>query len=193
MRSSSFLVAALLALFPACASTKESVPVDPNGAEDAKAGFERIKSLAGDWAGMGGEHSGMSMVEVRYRVTAAGSAVEETLMPGTNDEMVTMYHLDNDKLMLTHYCSAGNQPTMVGVPVRSKDGQVASIRFDFAHATNMASPNAGHMHAAEMVFESKNNLASKWTYWENGKPGHESTFQLTRKSTTAMTYFRGTF
>jgi hypothetical protein len=180
--SRSMLALALLALAPACASTEESVPVDANRAEEAKAGFEKIKSLAGDWAGMGGEQTEMSMVEVRYRVTAAGSAVEETIMPGSDHEMVTMYHLDNDKLMMTHYCSAGNQPTMVGVPVRSKDGEVASIRFDFTRATNMASPNAGHMHAAEMVFESRNNLASKWTWWDNGKAGHQSTFQLTRKS-----------
>ena len=190
--SRSMLALALLAIASACASTEASVPVDANRAEEAKAGFEKIKSLAGDWAGMGGEESGMSMVEVRYRVTAAGSAVEETIMPGTDHEMVTMYHLDNDKLMMTHYCAAGNQPTMVGVPVRSKEGDVASIRFDFAHATNMASPNAGHMHQAEMVFESMNNLASKWTYWENGKAGHQATFQLTRKSTTA-TAFSGTF
>ncbi len=190
---SSVLALALLALAPACASTEESVPADANRAEEAQAGFEKIKSLAGDWAGMGGEQTEMSMVEVRYRVTAAGSAVEETIMPGTEHEMVTMYHLDNDKLMLTHYCAAGNQPTMVGVPIRSKAGEVASIRFDFVHATNLASPNAGHMHQAEMVFEGKNELASKWTYWENGKAGHQATFQLTRKSSTATTAFGGTF
>ena len=47
-----------------------------------------------------------------YRVTAAGSAVMEVLFPGTDHEMVTVYHQDGDDLILTHYCAAGNQPRM---------------------------------------------------------------------------------
>mgnify|MGYP003352508404 CR=1 FL=1 len=35
-------------------------------------------------------------------VTAAGSAVVETIAPGTPHEMVTVYHLDGDKLADTY-------------------------------------------------------------------------------------------
>jgi hypothetical protein len=178
----SVLVPVFLALVSACASTEESPKIDPADGEAARAGFERIKALVGDWAGPGGEGAEMSVVEVRYRMTAAGTVVEETIMPGTAHEMVTMYHLDNDRLMLTHYCAAGNQPTMIGVPVGSMTGNVATIRFEFSHATNMPSPLAGHMHQAEMTFEGKDHLVTKWTYWEDGKAGHQANFQLTRKT-----------
>jgi len=29
-------------------------------------------------------------------------------------EMTTLYYLDGDQVKLTHYCMAGNQPTMRG-------------------------------------------------------------------------------
>ncbi|MCK7511304.1 MAG: hypothetical protein MZV70_49445 [Desulfobacterales bacterium] len=51
-------------------------------------------------------------VSVTYRITANGSVVLETLFPGTDHEMLTLYHLDNDRLGLTHYCAMGNQPRM---------------------------------------------------------------------------------
>lgn len=176
------LLPVLLALAAACSSTKEVVAPTGDGGASARAGFERIKALAGNWTGPGGEGAELATVEVRYRVTAAGSVVEETIMPGTEHEMVTMYHMDGDRLMLTHYCSAGNQPSMVAVPVLSKAGEVSSLRFEFERATNMPDPNAGHMHQAEITFEGSNNLSSRWTYWSEGKAGHQANFQLTRKS-----------
>jgi hypothetical protein len=44
--------------------------------------------------------------------SAGGSVVMETMMAGTDYEMINMYHLDGDDLVLTHYCAGGNQPTM---------------------------------------------------------------------------------
>ena len=174
------LVPALLALACACASVTESSRVGSGHADEAKAGFERIKALAGEWSGTGS--SEMPTVDVRYRVTGNGSAVEETLFPGTPHEMVTMYHLDGDRLMLTHYCAAGNQPTMIAVPTGAMHGDGATIRFEFSGATNMASKNDGHMHQAELTFEGKDHLISKWTHWQDNKPGHEARFELTRKT-----------
>ena len=79
-------------------------------------GFDRLKSLEGTWTGRSGwdegADKGAGEVTVIYKVTAAGSAVQETLFPGTPHEMVTMYHMDGADLMLTHYCAAGNQPRM---------------------------------------------------------------------------------
>src|SRR5688500_4572531 len=77
----------------------------------AKACFERIKKLTGDWVEVD-EKTGKETVMLRYRVIAGGSAVEEIIMPGEPHEMVTVYHLDGSSLMLTHYCAVGNQPRM---------------------------------------------------------------------------------
>src|SRR5690242_6096011 len=76
----------------------------------AKAAFGRLKSLAGEWkceAREGGHVPGKAAT-ILYRVTANGSTVMETLFPGTDHEMVSMYHLDGDDLKMTHYCAIGN-------------------------------------------------------------------------------------
>jgi hypothetical protein len=176
----SILIPLLLALTPACAAFDRGTSASMDTSADAKAAFERIKGLSGSWSGVGGTE--MPNMDVNYRVTAGGSTVEETLFPGTPHEMVTMYHLDGDRIMLTHYCALGNQPTMVGSPVGSMRGDVATIRFQFASATNLASPQAGHMHDAEMTFEGKDRVVSTWTFWKDGKREHDAKFELTRKS-----------
>src|SRR5262245_10645743 len=67
---------------------------------DPKAAFTRLKALAGEWNCAAHEpgHGGDKPLKINYRVTANGSAVMETLFPGTDHEMVTMYHLDGDDL-----------------------------------------------------------------------------------------------
>src|SRR5437870_3944758 len=66
--------------------------------------LDRFKQLAGEWVGKG-MHSGKEHeIRVVYKVTAAGSAVVETIAPGSDHEMVTVIHSDGDALLLTHYC-----------------------------------------------------------------------------------------
>jgi hypothetical protein len=77
-----------------------------------KDAFEILKGFAGEWTGKVAEGEPVPNPSVIYHVTAAQSAVVETLFPGTAHEMVTVYHMDGDKLVMTHYCAAGNQPHM---------------------------------------------------------------------------------
>ncbi len=175
------LLTALLSVVVAgCTSAAAPAPPTPDPYVDAPratAAFQRIASLAGTWKGAFGMGEGPGgTAEVRYRLTAAGTTVEETLFPGTPHEMVTMYHLDNGRLLLTHYCAAGNQPTMAYVP--ADDGGV--LRFDFLRATNMASPGAGHMHEAVMDLSRDGRVVARWTYWENGQPGHAAVIDAQR-------------
>src|SRR4051812_11535892 len=80
----------------------------------AKAALDKLKTLAGDWKNTskdehgGGDHAG----GISYRVTGNGSTVMETDFAGQSHEMITMYHLDGDELILTHYCALGNQPRL---------------------------------------------------------------------------------
>ena len=46
--------------------------------------------------------------------------------------MATLYHLDGDQLMLTHYCSAGNQPRMRAATV-STEGVIEFHLLDTGH------------------------------------------------------------
>jgi hypothetical protein len=175
------ILCSLALLASACATSKNSVSDSPVDAQVAKAQFEKLKALAGEWTGTGGDPDQTFPMEVRYRLTGGGNTVEETLFPGQSHEMVTMYHLDGDRLMLTHYCAAGNQPRMIA---RSTSGDAGSstIRFDFIDATNLATNMVGHMHEAEITFDGADHIKSRWTFFQNGKPNHSANFDLKRKN-----------
>ena len=74
--------------------------------------FEQLKQLDGKWEGSVGMGGKAEKIEATYHVTAGGSAVVETLFPGTPHEMVSVYTDNGGKLSMTHYCMMGNQPKM---------------------------------------------------------------------------------
>src|SRR5690348_9833305 len=73
---------------------------------DAAAAFSRLKSLAGEWQA----DTQTGKAYLKYEVIAAGTAVMERETAEKMPEMLTVYHLDGKRLVLTHYCMAGNQP-----------------------------------------------------------------------------------
>lgn len=89
--------------------------------------------------------------------------------------MITMFHLDGDRLLMTHYCGAGNQPRMKAT---SADGK--SIAFDFVDATNLASPDAGHMKRMVLTMVDANHHTEEWTFEDHGKEMKEL-FSLERQ------------
>ena len=99
------LVLALLLGGVAVAGEEDAHGVPP--VEDAR--FEFLKRLEGTWIATGGpDEHGSSVFE--FRVTAGGHAIEEREMIGTPMEMLTVYHMEGDNLVATHYCMLGNQP-----------------------------------------------------------------------------------
>jgi hypothetical protein len=139
--------------------------------------FDAMKSLAGTWTGknsMGGP------IQVSYRTTAAGSALFGEIqmeMQGRSEDMISMIHMDGDRLLLTHYCEAGNQPRMSATA--SPDGQ--TITFNFLDATNLSSPDAGHMHRVVFTFVDANHHTEDWQFLDHGKEMVEH-FDLQKKS-----------
>ena len=78
-----------------------------------------------------------------YGVTAAGTAVMEALFPETDHEMLTVYHLEGNDLVLTHYCAMGNQPRSTNRleaewAVYDKGKQTGSNRFFLNRVTAAA-------------------------------------------------------
>jgi hypothetical protein len=138
--------------------------------------FDRFKQLAGEWVGVTDKpgHAGGGAV---FKVTSAGSAVEETMMPGTPYEMINMIHPDGDDIVLTHYCAEGNQPEMKAPSkIEGKD-----VAFQFVRGGNMKSINDSHMHSVTYTFVDKDTLRTKWINYENGKPAATVVFEYTRK------------
>jgi len=91
--------------------------------------------------------------------------------------MLTVYHFDGNRLMLTHYCSAGNQPRMQAGTFNPETGE---IQFLFLDATNLASPSAGHMHNAKIRLVDQNHMSAEWQFYENGQPKFTEHAQYTR-------------
>jgi hypothetical protein len=80
----------------------------PNGAE----AFEKLKALVGHWET---DKTNMNKATLDLELTSGGTAVLERFHMVENGkpvEMTTVYYLDGDQVKLTHYCMAGNQPTM---------------------------------------------------------------------------------
>jgi len=141
-------------------------------ASGAQTSFDKLKTLSGTWEGKSPDGK---MVEVSYRVTSNGSALMSEIH--TEDDMITMFHPDGDRLLMTHYCGAGNQPRMVGI--LSPDGK--TITFDFLDATNLPTSEAGHMHRMVLSFLDANHHTEAWSYVDHGKEMNEL-FDLKRKN-----------
>ncbi len=159
-------IRALLAIAALCIA---SAPVW--GATDAASAFATLKNLAGQWETKGPDGN---PTVVTWKAISAGSAMMEE-MPHEN--MITMYHLDNDRLLMTHYCSAKNQPRMQAEV--SPDGK--TIIFNFLDATNLASPADGHMHKMVLTVRDKDHFSEQWFFSQGGKDVHTETFQYARK------------
>src|SRR5216683_6740478 len=149
---------------------------------DAQKSFDRLKTLAGFWEGHvttfppAGEIEGKAM-QVSLRPTSMGNALmHEMTGAGRPDDPITMLYLDQDRLLLTHYCDAGNRPRMAGK--MSPDGK--TVEFDFLDIAG--STQYGHMHHAVFTAIDANHHTEDWTYMEPGdKPVHAH-FDLHRKN-----------
>jgi hypothetical protein len=87
--------------------------------------------------------------------------------PAKYDHPVTMFYLDGDRLLLTHYCDAGNRPRMVARA--AADGK--TVEFDFLDVSG--SEQFGHMHHAVFTFIDANHHIEDWIYMMPGdKPVH---------------------
>jgi hypothetical protein len=114
---------------------------------------------------------------ISYKLIAAGSVVHETMFVGTPHEMVTVYHLDGDDLVLTHYCAMGNQPRMKA----EKSADASKLVFKFAGGTNLDPAKDGHMHDVTFTFVDPNHIQQEWTFYADGKPTKVEKFDLQRK------------
>jgi hypothetical protein len=165
-------------------SKQETKPLDRT---TSLAVFERIKKLDGAWRARstkGWEEN------QQFHVIAKGSAVTSESIPGANSTgtanaplapMLTVYHMDGDRLLLTHYCEAGNQPRMVATSVED-DGR--TVHFSFLDATNLASNSAGHMHSVVMTFSDDNHFSERWSWYQNGKEQWMESVQNERVTTS---------
>jgi hypothetical protein len=141
---------------------------------DAVAAFERLKGLVGEWESVQG---GGQKSTSRYELMGSGSTLVEHFAGMGADGMLTVYHLDGDRLLLTHYCTAKNQPRM---ELKSFDPATGELAFDLIDVTGLSSPAAGHMRRAWFQLPDGNRYSTKWVFFEDGKIAFDETFEFTR-------------
>jgi len=138
----------------------------PNPAAGSSAeAFEKLKGLVGHWET---DKSNMNKATLDLELTSGGTAVLEKFHMvdnGKTVEMTTLYFLDGDQLKLTHYCMAGNQPTMKG----SYSPDTKTITFDLVSISNLKSADDGHMHHAVYTIIDNDHFKTTWTFRKDQK------------------------
>jgi hypothetical protein len=167
-------VAAIVLVVGASADEKAG---HKDGAKNAN--LEKLKKLAGEWVAVGADGKPTTTIVSVFKVTAAGSAVHETIFPGSPHEMVSVYHLDGKDLLMTHYCAAGNQPRMKLDP-KGKDNE---LKFTFAGGTNLDPAKDMHMHEGSITILDDDHIQWSWVGYMDGKPvkDHHVSMKLARK------------
>jgi hypothetical protein len=170
MRSLRLMLSVVLLSFSAAAFAQS----------DAHRSFDTLKTLAGSWKGtvttlpQQSEAQDKS-VQISLRATSMGNALmHEMKVEGRPDDPITMLYLDSDRLLLTHYCDAGNRPRMVGT--MTPDGKTVEFEFlDVAGGTQH-----GHMHHAVFTVVDANHHTEDWTYMMPGDKPVTAHFDLQR-------------
>jgi hypothetical protein len=135
--------------------------------------FDQLKTLVGEWEGT---NSGQP-VKVTYTLVANGTALMERLQPANEPDMITMYSADGDHVVVTHYCSGGNQPQMVA---QATTGKTEKLSFTLVRITGLKTPDDDHMVGLVLTLSDKDHLTQEWKYQSKGKIS-ANLVQFTRK------------
>lgn len=182
------LLAAALALFSiACQSTdaegSSSLLAEAGQATDApevqvvdaarrEALFSVVSALEGEWKGEAADgQPGVSTFEV----TSNGSAVRETMLPGTPYEMTNMYTLDGNALVMTHYCAGGNQPTM-----RAESFADGRCEFRFEGVRDLKAEDEVYMGEMTLVIVDEDTIEQHWRALKGGELDHDMVIKMAR-------------
>ena len=145
----------------------------PHDSSKSAAVFKQLTSLVGEWEAV---QEGVPVRET-YTLTANGSVLMSETKPADSQPMITMFTVDGDRLMATHYCVAGNQPQMVtGVPGDLDKG----LTFSLERVTGMKTPDDWHNTGILLTLDDKDHMTQRWTHLYKGKTG-TTVFHYTRK------------
>ena len=152
---------------------------------DAQKSFDKLKSLSGVWEGKVTTDLKVPTpldnepTHVTLRTTSRGNALmHEMTSAGSPDDPITMFYLDEGRLLLTHYCDAGNRPRMEGKI--SPDGKTVEFEFIDVAGNNLHQ----HMHHAKFTFIDANHHIEEWTFMFGEQIIHAH-FDLQRKADTS--------
>lgn len=173
MKSLRFMLSVMLISMATAAVAQHETQKSSAPKSDAQKSFDQLKTLAGTWEGSVtmdeklSEHAkgAPEKLQVSLRVTSRGNALVHEMgdmNPNQDatkhDHPVSMFYLDEGRLLLTHYCDAGNRPRMAARI--SEDGK--KIEFDFLDVSG--STQYGHMQHAVFTIIDANHHTEEWSF-----------------------------
>jgi hypothetical protein len=195
MKQTMILVASLALVIgvgsSAVAQSKKGQPKSAAGAPetiiyDAASAMAFLTTTSGQWDPQtGGQHehggaaapTGSAANIVSVKTKAAGSAVVHTYAAGTPGEMETVFHMDGDQLLLTHYCALQNAPVLRF----EKSDKPGELKFVFEGGTNFDPNVDAHLHLSTFQIKDKDTIEQRSTVFANGKAQPELKSVLHRK------------
>jgi len=133
MRKLAILI--ILVATAAVALPQQMPPKTSGPQSDAQKAFEKLKTLAGSWQGT------VMGIPINFTIRAASSGTAilhegDTSEAGPPKHEITMFYVEGDRLLATHYCDAGNRSRWEGKML--PDGK--AIEFSFL---DVAGPTRG--------------------------------------------------
>jgi hypothetical protein len=163
----------LLMLSISVVSPKERPAAEPQS--PGRAAFEQFKQLSGNLQSK--STRGRESTDV-VRTIAGGSVVElDSTGAHPGETMLTLIYMDGDRLLLTHYCVAKNQPRLQAT--RFEDGG-RTVTFTFLDATNLPSRDTGHMDSLVFHFNDDGSATRRWTWYQERKASWTETIEMRR-------------
>ena len=101
-------------------------PTTPAAQSDARKAFETMKTLEGSWQGTIMNIS----INLTIRLASSGTVIlheANTDSGGPPKHEITMFYVEGDRLLATHYCDAGNRARFEGK--MSPDGKTIELSF----------------------------------------------------------------
>jgi hypothetical protein len=131
---------------------------------EAQKAFEKMKTLAGSWQGT------IMNIPINFTIRAASSGTA-ILHEGHTDggtppnHEITMFYVEGDRLLSTHYCDGGNRSRLEGK--MSPDGK--TIEFSFLEVTG--STRGGYLKGLVFTMIDANHHTAELTFvMPDGKP-----------------------
>lgn len=167
----------------------------PCYAGDAKQMYSSMKALEGEWVlsaadkqeGKATKHKlvaplvGTDAVGMSFKLIGKGSTVQESILPETKKEMVSMYHCKDaacSQVKATHYCVKQNQPELIADLSSTKD----ILAYDCDMSTALCQSGQDHVHKIKHELSGEgNHLKTTYTSWKDGKYLKDSIYHFDRK------------
>ena len=180
-------------LFFAIVSLAYSATV--SAAAEPREVYEWMKQLEGEWVlspleaqeGNAASHPtvapllGTQEVGIEFKRIARDSTIQEDLLPGTERQMVTMYHCRDAScsgVKATHYCAKRNQPEFLA----SLDSTATRLVFDCDMDTELCQSWDAHIHRiTHELSDDGRHLRAVYSSYMNGEYEKDTIYHFDRK------------